>query len=118
MNNYDRANDIKLQLVPPHIHRRNAAEHAIRTWKNHFIAGLCSTDTEFPQHLWDRLTDQAQTTLNILCPSQHNPHISAYAALKGTFDFNRTPMTPPGTKVLTHKKPGQRQSWDPHATEG
>jgi hypothetical protein len=32
--------DIKYQLVPPHIHRRNAAERAIRTFKNHFIAGL------------------------------------------------------------------------------
>ena len=39
-------NDEKIdyQLVPPHIHRRNPAEHAIRTLKNHFIAGLCSTD--------------------------------------------------------------------------
>ena len=26
------------QLVPPHLHRRNAAERAIQTFKNHFIA--------------------------------------------------------------------------------
>jgi hypothetical protein len=118
MKNFDQANDIQYQLVPPHIHRRNAAERAIRTWKNHFIAGLCSIDTDFPQHLWDRLTDQAQMTLNLLRPSRRNPHISAYTALEGTFDFNRTPMAPPGTKVLIHEKSGQRQSWDPHATEG
>jgi hypothetical protein len=118
MKKFDRTHDIQYQLVPPHIHRRNAAERAIRTWKNHFIAGLCSTDTEFPQHLWDRLTDQAQTTLNLLRPSRRNPRISAYTALEGTFDFNRTPMAPPGTKVLIHEKSGQRQSWDPHATEG
>jgi hypothetical protein len=35
---------VKFQFVPPHVHRRNAAERAIRTFKNHFIAGLCSTD--------------------------------------------------------------------------
>ena len=32
------------QLVPPHLYRRNAAERAIQTFKNHFIAGLVSTN--------------------------------------------------------------------------
>jgi hypothetical protein len=32
--------DIQLQLVPPHMHRRKAAERAIQTFKTHFIAGL------------------------------------------------------------------------------
>ena len=31
---------VEYQLVPPHIHWRNAAERAIRTYKNHLIAGL------------------------------------------------------------------------------
>jgi hypothetical protein len=48
-------NAIDFQLAPPHVHRRNAAERAIRTFKNHFIAGLCSTDPSFPLNLWDRL---------------------------------------------------------------
>ena len=30
--------NIKFQLVPSHIHRRNAAEQAIRTFKAHFLA--------------------------------------------------------------------------------
>ena len=38
------------QLTPPHIHRRNTAERAIRTFKNHFISGLCSVDRNFPLH--------------------------------------------------------------------
>ena len=54
---------VEFQLVPPHVHRRNAAERAIRTFKNHFIAGLCSTDPNFPLHLWDRLLPQALITL-------------------------------------------------------
>jgi hypothetical protein len=52
---YMSAQDIDFQLVPPGVHRRNAAERAIRTFKNHFIAGLCSVDKDFPLHLWDRL---------------------------------------------------------------
>ncbi len=34
--------DIDFQLVPPGLHRQNAAERAIRTFKNHFIAGPVS----------------------------------------------------------------------------
>jgi hypothetical protein len=57
---------IDFQLVPPNDHRRNAAERAIRTYKNHLIAGLCSTDKDFPLHLWDRLIPQCTLTLNLL----------------------------------------------------
>jgi hypothetical protein len=52
-------NDITYQLVPPHCHRRDAAERAIRTFKEHFVAGLSSVDPAFPLHLWDRLLPQA-----------------------------------------------------------
>jgi hypothetical protein len=33
--------DIQFQLVPPHVHRQNAAERAIQTFKNHVVAMLC-----------------------------------------------------------------------------
>ena len=58
--------NVDFQLAPPHVHRRNAAERAIRTFKNHFIAGLCTTDRAFPLKLWDRLLPQALITLNTL----------------------------------------------------
>ena len=38
--------------------------------------------------------------------------------LEGQFDFNKTPMAPPGTRILIHEKPGQRASWDPHGAKG
>ena len=41
------SNTIDFQLAPPEIHLRNAAERAIRTFKDHFVAGLCSTDPDF-----------------------------------------------------------------------
>jgi hypothetical protein len=109
---------VKFQFVPPHVHRRNAAERAIRTFKNHFIAGLCSTDKNFPHSLWDRIVEQAIITLNLLRTSRINPKLSAYAQLNGAFDFNATPMAPPGTRVLFHEKPNVRGSWAPHGEDG
>jgi hypothetical protein len=109
---------IDFQLVPPHVHRRNAAERAIRTFKNHFIAGLCGTDQNFPLHLWDRLLPQALLTLNLLRASHLNPRLSAQAMIHGAFDFNRTPLAPPGTRVLVHEKPTVRGTWAPHAVDG
>ena len=111
-------NQIDYQLVPPHAHRRNQAERAIRVFKNRFIAGLCSTCTNFPLHLWDRLLPQALITLNLLRSSHINPQLSAQELIYGTFNFNRTPLAPPGTKVLIHTKPSVRETWAPHGIDG
>jgi hypothetical protein len=58
--------DITFQLVPPYSHIRNSAERAIRSFKDHLIAGLYSTDKSFPMYLWDRILPQAVITLNML----------------------------------------------------
>jgi len=79
---------IYYQLVPPGIHRRNAAECVICTFKNHFIAGLCTTDPNVPLHLWDKLLPQALITLNLLHTSRSNPRLSAWAQVHGQFDYN------------------------------
>lgn len=109
---------IKFQLAPPNIHRRNAAERAIRTFKNHLIAGLASVDPDFPMHQWDKLIDQAVITLNLLRPARLNPALSAYAYLFGQFNFSATPLAPPGIKCQIHEKPNQRKSWAPHSVDG
>ncbi len=106
---------LSFQLAPPHIHRQNAAERAIRTFKNHFIAGLCSVHPSFPMSEWDRLLHQAELTLNLLRSSRVNPRLSSYAYLFGNFDFNKTPIAPPGSKIVVHLKPDKRASWAPHA---
>jgi hypothetical protein len=113
-----RDENIDFQLVPPGLHRRNAAERAIRTFKNHFIAGLSSVDKNFPLHLWDKLLPQAEITLNLLRGSRINPRLSAFAQLHGPFDFNRTPIAPPGIHVLVHIKPAERTTWSPHGADG
>jgi hypothetical protein len=112
------ASNIDFQLAPPHVHRGNAAERAIRTFKNHFIAGLCSTNPDFPLNLWDKMLQQCLVTLNLLRRSRINPQLSAQAHINGAFDFNRTPLAPPGTKVIIHEKPATRVTWAPRAVEG
>jgi hypothetical protein len=99
---------VDFQLAPPHLHRRNAAERAIRTFKNHFIAGLCSTNPDFPLHLWDRLIPHALLSLNLLRGSRINPTLSAHAQLHGAFDYNRTPLAPP-----RHSRPRARKARRP-----
>jgi len=74
------ASNSDYQLVPPDNHRVNAAERAIRTFKNHFIAGLATADPNFPIQLWDRLLDQCEITLNLLRTSRLNTQLSAHAA--------------------------------------
>jgi hypothetical protein len=59
LKNFFITNNVDYQLVPPHCHRRNAAERAIRTFKEHFVAGLSSVHPTFPLRLWDRLLPQA-----------------------------------------------------------
>ena len=57
-------------------------------------------------------------TLNLLRTSRINPRLSAWSQLHGIFDFNRTPLAPPGTRVLVHEKPSLRGTWSPHAVDG
>jgi len=89
----------QLQLIEPHNHRVNAAERAIQTFKDAFIAALAMTDRDFLLQLWDKLAPQVQDTLNLLRTSRTNPEILAYEALNGPYDWNRYPLAPPGCKA-------------------
>lgn len=45
---------------------------------------------------------------NLLRNARVNPILSAQAFLFVNFDFNRTPLAPPGTRVVVHVKPRPR----------
>jgi hypothetical protein len=109
---------INFQLVAPYFHRTNAAECAICSFNDHLIAGLCSTDKAFPMHLWDRFLQQAILTLNMLRTSSINPKISAATHLNGQYEYNRVPMVPPGTRIISHETPHHRSTWAPHVQDG
>jgi hypothetical protein len=118
LKNFFTINDIAYQLVPPHCRRRNAAERAIRIFKEHFVAGLSSVDSSFPMHLWDRLLPQAETTLNLMRTSRLHPQLSAAAHYHGLMDYNKTAFAPPECKIIAHEKPGKRRTWAPHGQHG
>ncbi len=113
-----KANNMTYQLVPPHDHRRNKAEKAIQTFKDHFVAILCGADTSFPLNLWDLLLRQAEHTLNMLRPARMTPTVSAYTYLWGQHDYNTNPFAPLGCKVESHLVPSIRETWAPHTASG
>jgi hypothetical protein len=93
-------NECKLQLVEPHNHRVNAAERAVQTFKDTFIAALAMTDSNFPLQLWDKITPQVQDMLNMMRASRTDPTNSAYEALNGPYNWNRYPLAPLGCKAV------------------
>jgi hypothetical protein len=93
------------QLIPPDMHRRNWAECAIPTFKDHFLAILAGVDLAFPPYLWDLLLLQAELTCNLLRQATLNPWISAWEFFQGPFDLNKMPLGPVGCRVLIHAKP-------------
>ena len=82
------------QLVPPNVHRRNAAERAIRTFKDHFLRILVGVDKSFPMSMWDLLLEQTILTLNLLRQSHVHPHFSAWNHYNGAFNYDATPIGP------------------------
>ena len=67
-------------------------EGAIRTWKNHFLAGIAGLPKSFPIVNWCCLTTQCDATLNMISLCHQNPLLSAHEVLEGSFSFDATPM--------------------------
>ena len=82
-----RDTNMTFQLVPPDDHRRNLAEQAIQTWKDHFVDVLSGTAPNFPLHLWCQIIHQAERKVLLLQKSRVNPKISAYAHMYSTHDY-------------------------------
>jgi hypothetical protein len=108
----------ELQLVEPHNHRVNAAERAIQTFKDAFISALATTDQDFPLQLWDRLTPQVITTLNLMRASRIDPCKSAHEVLYGEYDWNRYPLAPLGCRAVVYEDGDTRGSWASRGVDG
>ncbi len=112
-----KANKMNVHLVPPHNHCINAAECAIATFKEHFIAGLATVNKDCPLQLRDEFLPQIELTLNLLRFSRCNPSRSENKEVNGRFDYNKTPIAPLGTKELIYEDPAVCTSWAPHGTD-
>jgi hypothetical protein len=96
----------------------NAAERAIQTFKDAFIAALTTTDSDVPLQLWDKITPQVQGTLNLMQASWINPAISTYKALNRLYDWNQYLLAPLGCKVVVYKDGDTRGSWALQGIDG
>ena len=94
------------------MHRHNRAEHAIHTFKDHFIAILAGIDKTFPKSHCDLLLPQAEITVNLLQQSTILPTMSAWEHFNGLLNFDATPLGPLGCWVLYHAKAAVRRSLD------
>ena len=104
---------VEFQLVPPDMHRRNAAERAIRSFKAHFLAILVGVASNFPRNLWDILPPKTEMTLNMLQQAVPDPAISAWDFFSGKkFNYSAMPLGPLGISIIVHAKPMRCQSWD------
>ena len=112
-----RKNDMDIHLVPPHNHRVNAAERAIATFKEHFIAALATVDKDCPLQLWDEFLPQVKLTLNLLVFLLPGSQQISQRRGQRNFNFNKTPTAPLGTKGLVYKDLAVRASWAPHGTD-
>ena len=70
--------NIKYQLVPSHIHRQNASEREIRTFKANFISIIAGVADDFPRRQWDKLLPHSELTLTLLRQASIKPEISAW----------------------------------------
>ena len=59
---------------------------------------------------------QAQMTLNMLRSNNVNKNMSAHETIFGKYDFNKTPIAPPGTKSIIHVTSNLRKTFDPRGT--
>ena len=103
---------IKCQLVPPYIHRRNAAERAIRTFKAHFLSILAGIAPDLLKFSSDYLLHQTEMTLNFLQQSTLDPTKSAWEFFNAPFDYAATPIGSLGCQIIIRKKPSMHNTWD------
>ena len=63
------------------------------------------------------LLPQCQDTLNILRTSRLHPHMSPFTHMNSLFNYNPTPMSPPGIKTLVYETPQQLKTWAQHGVD-
>ena len=53
----------------------------------------------------------------MLRAARSNPNLSAHAYIEGQFDYNKTPLVPPGTRALAHEAADKRLTWGPNGED-
>jgi hypothetical protein len=111
-----RALGMPYKLVPPNDHRRNMAEKAIQTFKDHFIEVLSRCAVTMPIHLWCQLLPQTKRQLLLLRQLRLHPNLSAYAHDYEQHDYNKHPFVPIGMEAMVHDKPHKPRTFAKHCS--
>ncbi len=61
---------------------------------------------------------QAELTVNLLRSLKLDSTKSAWEFLNGPFNYDATPMGPPGSRIIAHAKGATCRSWDFRGIEG
>ena len=101
--------ELAFQLFPPNIHRRNASERAIWTFKSHFLAILTGVADDYPHNLWDLLLPQSVINLNLLRQATLNPSVSAWEFLERPLDYNANPPRTPSLSSYDTQEKGNKK---------
>ena len=80
-------------------------------YKACFESVTASLPNKFPIGYWCCLINQVNLSVNIVRSCRRNPKLSAWVVCEGKFHFSSTPIAPPGTVMLMHKKTASRRSW-------
>jgi hypothetical protein len=110
--------ECKLQLIKTHNHRVNAAERAIQTFKDAFIAALGTTNQDFPLHLWNKITPQVINMLNMMHTLCNHPTKAAYKILNNPYNWNCYHHAPLSCKAVIYKDGDTRGLWASRGING
>jgi hypothetical protein len=113
-----KAKAVDIEYVPPHNHRTNKSERAIRHTKNCIIAMCMTADEQFPANrLFVDVVEQAEIVINQLRSWKPDPTKNAWTGLhKKPYDHMAHPMFIYGSRGVIHDK--TRESWAAHGREG
>eukprot|EP00956_Cyclotella_meneghiniana_P000230 scaffold288_cov44-Cyclotella_meneghiniana.AAC.10 len=75
-----RENNCRVELTPADMHRRNAAERAIQTFKSHFKSVLAGVSDDFPMREWDELIPHTTDSAHIKF-AQTSKHSTKYLSI-------------------------------------
>ena len=115
---YMKQNNITFQLVPTYIHQHKRAETTIQTFKDHFIAGLCTFNPNFPLYLWDKLIPIPSSLSTYFEAAESTPNFWHISNCTVIFITMRHQWSHQIKKVLVFEPPAKRGSYSPHGIEG
>ena len=99
------------QYTPPYTHQTKPSERSIQSYKSCIESTVASLPPKFPITYWCRLIPQVDFSINIVRKCRQIHLLSGWYRMEGEYHFDATPVAPPGSEMLMHKKPNRRKTF-------